>query len=65
MLNFKYSQKGYEQTKLEEEKRNVAYLDPVGIWTIGYGHTGPEVVEGLVWTDEQCDEALKRDLGMI
>lgn len=26
-------------------------------WTIGWGHTGPEVVEGLVWTQEQADAA--------
>jgi lysozyme len=31
-------------------------------WTIGYGHTGPEVVPGLVWTVEQADAALVRDL---
>lgn len=31
-------------------------------WTIGWGHTGPEVVEGLVWTQEQCDEEFRRDI---
>jgi lysozyme len=30
-------------------------------WTIGYGHTGPEVVEGLVWTLEEAAAALKAD----
>lgn len=34
-----------------------------GVWTIGWGHTGPEVVEGLFWTQEQADEALLTDLG--
>lgn len=31
-------------------------------WTIGVGHTGPEVHEGLVWTDEQIDAARDSDL---
>jgi lysozyme len=39
-----------------------AYKDQGGVWTIGYGHTGPEVVPGLVWIREQCIEALRHDL---
>lgn len=31
-----------------------AYQDIVGVWTIGYGHTGPEVVPGLRITKEQA-----------
>jgi lysozyme len=38
-----------------EECRLVAYLDQRGRWTIGWGHTGPEVVEGLTCTQEQAD----------
>lgn len=30
--------------------------------TIGYGHTGPDVYMGLVWTKEQADAALSRRL---
>lgn len=30
--------------------------------TIGWGHTGPDVYMGLVWTQEQADEAFERDL---
>lgn len=41
----------------------VAYQDQNGIWTIGFGHTGPEVVEGLVWTQEQADAQLALDAG--
>jgi len=36
-----------------------AYQDSVGIWTIGYGTTGPDVVEGLEWTQEQADARLE------
>jgi len=39
-----------------------AYRDIAGVWTIGYGHCGKEVYEGLVWTQEQADEALEHDL---
>jgi lysozyme len=43
-----------------------AYKDPVGIWTIGYGHTSaagePDVTEGLTITQDEAEEILKRDL---
>lgn len=45
-----------------EAKRNNAYLDSVGVPTIGVGHTGPEVHLGLTWTDDQVMAALRRDL---
>lgn len=49
--------------KKKETLRLKAYRDQgkKGIWTIGYGHTGPEVVEGLVWTEAQADVAFERD----
>ncbi len=31
-------------------------------WTIGWGSTGKDVVPGLVWTAEQCDERFTRDI---
>jgi lysozyme len=31
-------------------------------WTIGVGHTGPEVKYGLVWTDDQIDAQLIADV---
>lgn len=48
-----------------EAKCNDAYPDPKHGWavpTIGVGHTGPEVHQGLVWTDLQVMDALARDL---
>ena len=42
-----------------------AYPDPGtggDPWTIGFGRTGPEVRRGLVWTQQQADEALVNDL---
>lgn len=33
-----------------------------GVLTIGWGHTGKDVVDGLVWTQAQADQALITDL---
>jgi lysozyme len=38
------------------------YRCEAGKCTIGYGHTGPDVTEGLRWTAAQADAALARDL---
>jgi lysozyme len=43
-----------------------AYPDPItraDPWTIGWGHTGPEVKPGLVWDADQCDFAFQLDFG--
>jgi GH24 family phage-related lysozyme (muramidase) len=42
-----------------------AYPDPGtggAPWTIGWGATGPGIGPGTVWTQEQCDARLLRDL---
>lgn len=43
-----------------------AYPDPISAdgkpFTIGVGHTGPEVHDGLRWTDAQIDAALDADM---
>lgn len=43
------------------EGREDYYLDPVGIATVCYGHTG-EYVEDKVFTDEECLDILSEDL---
>lgn len=48
--------------KLSEGKSNPVYLDPIGIPTVCYGHTGPEVKMGMRFTDAQCDELLRKDM---
>ncbi len=42
-----------------------AYRDSGGVWTIGYGHTGPEVQEGLTITLVQAQAHLKQDAGKL
>lgn len=43
-----------------------AYPDPGSKdgkpWTIGWGHTGPEVVKGLRWAQEKADAVFAQDL---
>lgn len=53
------------QLKRDEGLRLRAYPDPLtggAPWTIGYGHTGPEVHKGLLWSEDQCEAALLRDV---
>lgn len=45
-----------------EGLRLTAYKDVVGIWTIGWGHTGPDVTPGLKITRERALELLEKDL---
>lgn len=48
--------------KKVEGSKAKAYRDSAGVWTIGVGHTGPEVMPGLVWTPTQVNKALLEDL---
>ena len=48
--------KEFEGCKLE------AYVCPAGVLTIGYGHTGPDVTEGLAISRERADQLLVSDL---
>ena len=53
------------QIEVFEGRRHAAYPDPISKggdpWTIGIGHTGPDVHKGLWWTDQQIDAAYDRD----
>jgi len=48
--------------RAHEGLRLAAYPDGKGVWTIGFGHTGPEVHEGLIWTQARADAQLAADL---
>lgn len=52
----------YDLIKQFEGFRSKAYLCPAGIITIGYGHTGTDVLPGMRITEAQADEILKRDV---
>lgn len=48
--------KSFEGLKLE------AYKCPAGIWTIGYGYTGPGVTSGLSIDEQEAESLLYDDL---
>ncbi|MFC0588430.1 lysozyme [Novosphingobium aquiterrae] len=51
--------------KRRQDGRFEAYPDPGtggDPWTIGWGATGKDIVPGLIWTEEQCDARLARDI---
>lgn len=47
-----------EIIKRNEGLRLDAYEDVVGVWTIGYGDTGPDVKRGLRITEEEAERRL-------
>ena len=57
----KTSKKGLEIIKKHEGCRLTAYKDPIGIPTIGYGHTAGVKI-GQAITQAQADAYLKQDL---
>jgi lysozyme len=64
----KISNNGLNLIKTYEGLELTAYPDPGtggAPWTIGYGHTGPEVHAGLVWTQQQAEQALASDVAQF
>lgn len=57
-----YSENGLNLTRQFEGLRLSAYADQVGVWTIGYGHTGHGVHAGLTITADQADALLVSDV---
>ena len=60
------TKEGLALIKRFEGFRGKAYRDPVGVWTIGYGHTSmagpPSVSEGLEVSRAEADAILRRDV---
>ncbi len=57
---------GLDLIRQFEGFRAAAYRDPVGVWTIGYGHTSmagaPEVTPGLTISENEAAQILARDV---
>ena len=55
--------KSFEGCKLE------AYQDSVGVWTIGWGHTGPvngeKITAGLTITEQEAEELIYNDIAQF
>lgn len=50
--------------KAFEGCRLVAYRDTVGVWTIGWGQTGPDIREGTIWSQQHADARLAQSVAM-
>lgn len=61
-MNKKLSEEGVEFLIKEEGERFTAYRCQAGVLTIGIGHTGKEVIEGMKISKDQSRELLKKDL---
>jgi lysozyme len=57
-----YSKSGLALTESFESCRLTSYQDVRGVWTIGWGSTGPSIGPNLTWTQDQCDSQLVLDL---
>lgn len=57
----KISSRGLDLIKKWEGLKLVGYLDPVGVPTIGYGHTRTAVV-GATITEKEADRLLRQDV---
>lgn len=58
----KINQKGLDLIKSFEGLELKAYKCPADVLTIGYGHTGSDVKEGQVITQQQAEDLLKKDV---
>lgn len=56
------SESGIALLKRFEGLELEAYQDIAGVWTIGYGHTGPDVQPGMRITEREAEALLRRDL---
>jgi lysozyme len=59
---FSYSEAGLTLTREFEGLRLEAYQDCAGVWTIGYGHTGTDVVAGRNVSELEAEALLRGDI---
>lgn len=51
-----------KKIKAWEGCRLTAYRCPAGVWTIGYGHTGKDVVAGMQISQREADWLFEKDI---
>ncbi|MGL5318584.1 MAG: lysozyme [Bacteroidales bacterium] len=61
----KVSEQGLELIRTFEGCRLSAYQCSAGRWTIGYGHTGEDVVEGLQISQARATDLLMWDVNQV
>ena len=59
------NQAGIDLIKQFEGCKLKAYQDLVGVWTIGFGHTGDDVYEGLTIDESAAEPLLIKDLNIF
>ena len=59
------SQRGINLIKRHEGVILHSYLCPKGVLTIGVGHTGSDVKKGMIITEKEAENLLKKDLKKI
>lgn len=52
---------GLEMIKMFEQFRGTAYQDSVGVWTVGYGETGPDVKYGTTRSMVEAESFLRQE----
>ena len=62
ILQFGFDDKFVSMVKEAEGFRNKAYQDEGGKWTVGYGHTGDDVMEGTTMSQSAATAQLGIDL---
>ena len=55
----------YTLIRKYEGLRLISYLCPAGVWTCGYGSTGPDVVKGVVWTRDYAENRMRADASIF
>lgn len=60
--HLKFDRAGIDLVKASEGVRLKAYRDPVGVLTIGYGHTGTDVYEGQTISEGEAAQLLMDDV---
>lgn len=53
---------GLALIKQSEGVRYRAYRDVVGVWTVCYGHTGPDIIHTKLYTEAECNTILLSDI---
>jgi len=62
MNDYQYDGAGLKLTENFEACKLTAYQDVRGVWTVGWGHTGADVYEGLTITQTEAEQFLKQDI---
>lgn len=64
-MSRKCNKEGRDLIRYYEGLELTAYKDSVGVLTIGYGHTGSDVKEGMKITSDMAEDMLARDLAVF